>query len=518
MYLTQGLHRAVQQFPDRLATIQDDRRTSYRELGERCARLAGALQRAGVKPGDRVGLLALNSDFHTEYFLGCWWAGAVCVPVNTRWSEQEIIYSLDDSDTALLFVDDAFAPMAASLLQGARALQTVVHLGQAETPEGVTAFGDWLHEAPQVEDCRRGGDEMATILYTGGTTGFPKGVMLSHRNLWSSAVARMAEGEPLRHHVSLYVAPLFHTASLGKLISQIMVAGTSVAVPAFRVEEVMALISRERINDVVLVPSMIQMMLDHPAFADYDLDCLERITYGASPIALAVLERAMKAFPKAQFSHAYGMTETAPVISINPWFNHLPEAWESGIVRSAGRAGLCVEVRIVDEDDNEVPRGTVGEVIARGPNVMLGYWKKPEATAEALRNGWMHTGDGGYMDENGYLYIVDRIKDMIISGGENVYSAEVENILARHEAVQACAVIGVPSEAWGEAVHAVVVKREGVSVTAETLQAFCRECLAGYKVPKSVEFVEALPMSGPGKVLKHVLREPYWKGRERQVS
>jgi long-chain acyl-CoA synthetase len=518
MYLTQGLHRAVQQFPDRIATIEGERRISYRELAERCARLAGALRKSGIQPGDRVGLLALNSDFHTEFFLGCWWAGAVCVPVNTRWSEQEIIYSLDDSETSLLFVDDHHAAQGAGLLQGSGVLQTVVHVGQGDTPAGMTALADWAGDVSPVEDCRRGGDEMATILYTGGTTGFPKGVMLSHRNLWSSAVARMAEGEPLQHHVSLYVAPLFHTASLGKLISQIMVAGTSVAVPAFRVEEVMAVISRERINDVVLVPSMIQMMLDHPAFADYDLSCLERITYGASPIALAVLERAMKAFPKAQFSHAYGMTETAPVISINPWFNHLPQAWESGIVRSAGRAGLCVEVRIVDDNDNEVPRGTVGEVIARGPNVMLGYWKKPEATAEALRNGWMHTGDGGYMDENGYLYIVDRIKDMIITGGENVYSAEVENVLARHDAVQTCAVIGIPSETWGEAVHAVVVKRNGVSVSAETLQQHCRDALAGYKVPKTVEFVDALPMSGPGKVLKHVLREPYWKGRERQVS
>ncbi|MBZ2187556.1 long-chain fatty acid--CoA ligase [Alcanivorax sp. JB21] len=518
MYLTQGLHRAVQQFPDRIATVQDDRRTSYRELADLCARLAGGLQRVGIAAGERVGILALNSDFHSGYFLGCWWAGAVCVPVNTRWSLAEIVYALDESDTTLLFIDDEFSSMATWLLRESTSLNTVVHVGQGATPSGAVSLAQWLDGAMPVDDCRRGGDALACILYTGGTTGFPKGVMLSHRNLWSSAIARMAEGMPLPHHVSLYVAPLFHTASLGKLITQVIVAGTSVAVPAFRVEEVMALISRERINDIVLVPSMIQMMLDHPQFPDYDLSCLARITYGASPISLALLERAMQAFPEAQFSHAYGMTETAPVISINPWFNHLPEAWDSGIVRSAGRAGLCVEVRIVDENGHEVPRGVSGEVTVRGPNVMLGYWNNPQATADALRDGWMHTGDGGYMDEQGYLYIVDRIKDMIISGGENVYSAEVENVLARHDAVASCAVIGIPSERWGEAVHAVVVLRPGAAVTEQALCDFCRAALAGYKVPKSVAFVSELPLSGPGKVLKHVLREPYWSDRTRQVS
>lgn len=518
MYLTQGLHRAVQHHPHRLATIQDERRTSFLELHERCGRLAGALRDAGAGIGERVAILALNADFHFEYFLGCWWAGAVAVPLNTRWSEQELLYSLDDSGALVLFVDDHHLHLAPSLMGASAALRIVVHVGKKETPPGLVSYRDWMAEARSKPDARHSGDHLACILYTGGTTGFPKGVMLSHGNLWSSAIARMADNEPLELHVALLATPLFHVAGLGKLVSQVIVGGTSVVVPAFRVEDVMATMAREGVNDIVLVPSMIQMMLDHPAFGSYELGGLERITYGASPITLAVLERAMGAFPKARFAQSYGMTETAPVATINPWFNHLPEAWESGLVRSVGRATLGTEIRIVDEGGDELPRGTVGEIAVAGPNVMLGYWNNPELSAKTLRDGWMHTGDGGYMDEQGYVYVVDRLKDMIISGGENVYSAEVENVLARHPAVASCAVIGIPDDRWGEAVHAVVVKRENVEADAGALQVYCRQFIAGYKVPKSIAFVDSLPMSGPGKVLKHLLREPYWKARDIKVS
>jgi acyl-CoA synthetase (AMP-forming)/AMP-acid ligase II len=268
------------------------------------------------------------------------------------------------------------------------------------------------------------------------------------------------------------------------------------------------------VTDVLLVPTMIQLLVDSPATADHDLTSLRRLVYGASPISEAVLERARKRLPGAEFTQVYGMTELSPVTTVlTPAEHELP-----GLRRSGGRAAPHAEIRIVDADDNVVPAGTVGEVVARGAHVMLGYWLRPDETADTLRGGWMHTGDGGYLDENGYLFVVDRIKDMIVSGGENVYSAEVENALAKHDAVAACAVIGVPDEKWGERVHAVVVPVTGAQVSAEQLREHVAELIARYKAPRTVEFVAALPMSGAGKILKQDLRARYWAGTTRAVS
>ncbi len=518
MSLTQSIHRAVQQGPDRLATVQGERRQTYRDVAARAARLAGALRGAGIADGDRVAMLSANSMEYAEFVVGTWWAGGVANPVNTRWSPTEIAYSLRDCDTGLLIVDDEHLARVPAILAEAPGVRTVVHVGAAPTPAGMLPYEAWLAEATPVADASRPWDSLAVILYTGGTTGFPKGVMLSHLNLWSSAMGRLAEYPALPDSVTLIVPPLFHTAALGKLITQFITGGASVILPAFRTAAVMQAIQDDKVNDIMLVPSMIQMLLDDPRFAEFDMRTLRRITYGASPISAAVLERAMTMWPQTEFFQAYGMTETAPVITISGPQDHGPEARASGRYRSAGRACCGVEVRIVDEHDQEVPRGTVGEVIARGPNVMMGYWNLPDATADALRGGWMHTGDGAYMDDAGYLYIVDRLKDMIVSGGENVYSAEVENALARHPGIEACAVIGVPHDKWGESVHAVVVPRAGQTLDVAEVQAFCRERLAGYKCPKAIDVVDTLPMSPAGKVLKQVLRQPFWAGRDRSVG
>lgn len=261
------------------------------------------------------------------------------------------------------------------------------------------------------------------------------------------------------------------------------------------------------------------MLVDHPAMKKpRDLGALRTIAYGASPISEAVLERAMAALPGVGFVQAYGMTELSPLATLNPASYHTAEGRRLGKLRSAGRASHCTEVRIVDPQGREVPRGTVGEVVVRGPNVMQGYWNQPALTAAALRDGWMHTGDGAWMDDDGFIFIADRLKDMIITGGENVYSAEVENALAQHPAVAACAVIGIPSDEWGESVHAVVVRHPQHELAAEALMAHCRPLIAGYKCPRSVDFVEALPLSGAGKVLKTKLREPFWRNRERTVA
>lgn len=508
MYLTSGLHRSVQRHPEKIATVDHGRRQSFLELSQRVARLAGALRQLGVATGDRVAVLALNSDRYVETALAVWWAGAVLNPVNTRWSATEIIYALKDCGVGVLLVDDAFAAMAQDLHAHVPCLRSTVHMGRQATPPGMQDYETLLAQAQPAEDTRCDASALAAILYTGGTTGFPKGVMLSHRNLWSSMVGRTAEIPNPNDFVTLLIAPLFHVAGLGRLIGQTIVGGTCVTLPAFQVESVLRTIQDEQITDMVMVPSMIQMMVDDPCFTQFRLGSLKRIVWGAAPIALPLLERALDALPGVEFIHAYGMTETSASVSVNGACNSV-EARRSGLIRSAGRAGYAAEVRIADDQGREVPRGAPGEILVRGPIVMMGYWNRPEETQNALRDGWLRTGDGGTMDQAGYIFVIDRIKDMIITGGENVYPAEVEGVLGRHPAVATSAVIGIPNDKWGEAVHAVVVLREGMRASGQELRDHCRSHLGGYKCPKSIEFRTAMPLSAAGKVLKSELRKPH---------
>ena len=518
MYLTQGLHRMLQQQPNALATVFRDRRHTYAQLSDRVAHLAGALQQLGMQTGDRVGLLGLNSDRFLEYFLATWWGGGVVNPVNIRWSVPEIVYSLDDCDTRILMIDDTFLPMAEGIANSARVKPLLIHIGEGPTPEGMLAYEQLIRDAVPVDDAFRGGDDLASIMYTGGTTGRPKGVMQSHMNLWTASIARIADVPVPADALTLHIAPMFHLAALSRVILLSLLGLPSIFVPAFDAVAVMQTIERERITETLIVPTMLQALIMHPDFAKYDLSSLKSLTYGASPIAVPLLELALKALPNVEFTQGYGMTEAAPPISASGPENHNAEAIANGRLRSAGRPGLGVTVRIVDEQGREVPRGTVGEIIVRGPNIMLGYWNKPEETAEALRDGWMHTGDGAYMDDEGFIYIVDRFKDMIVTGGENVYSGEVESAIASHPAVAACAVIGVPCQQWGEAVHAVIVLKPGTHTASTDIIEHCRQQIAGYKTPKTVEFRDALPLSGAGKILKRDLREPYWAGKSRAVN
>ena len=519
MYLTQGLHRAMQQHPERIAVHFGDQRFTFRELAGRVARLAAALQGLGMASGDRVAMLAMNSNRYLEYQLGVPWGGGVLNPCNVRWSVPEIIYSLNDSGSTILIVDDTFVAMVEPILRGAPAIRKVIHAGDGDAPAGTHSYEKLLASHAPVADAGREGDDLLGIFYTGGTTGFPKGVMLSHANLFASGMSLLGEGISPRGSVYLHAAPMFHLADFGISIPQFLAGNAHAIIPAFSPPAVLESIARDRVTDVLLVPTMVQLLVDHPAMkAGPDISSLKRVIYGASTISEAVLDRAMAALPGVEFAQAYGMTELSPVATINPAWYHTAEGRRAGKLRSGGRASFGTEVRIVDELGVEVERGTVGEVAVRGPNVMLGYWNQAEQTAAALRNGWMHTGDGAYMDDDGFIFVVDRLKDMIKSGGENVFSAEVENALAQHPAVASCAVIGVPSEAWGEAVHAVVVLRPGAEARAEELVAHCKTSIAGYKCPRSVDFVEALPLSGAGKILKTKLREPFWRSREQKVA
>lgn len=514
MYLTQALHRAVQQTPDLPATIFGDRTRSWAECGDRVARFAAALQALDVAPGDRVAILAGNSDRYHEYLLAVPWAGGVLNPVNIRWSPAEIAYSLRDSDTRVLLVDDAFVPVVAAVRDECPELRTVIHCGDGATPDEMLGYEELVATNAPAPDAYRGGDELAGIFYTGGTTGPPKGVMLSHANLITSALGSTAGGSFLTPHGRLlHAAPMFHLADLAAWIARCMLGGTHVIVPMFDPAAVIAAIRTHEVHDALLVPVMIQLLADSPAAKDADLPSMRRVTYGASPISEAVLERARAVLPSASFTQAYGMTELSPVATLLDPADHDHPTRR----RSAGRAAPHAQVRVVDEDDREVARGTIGEVVVRGGHVMLGYWNRPDETAVALRGGWMHTGDGAYMDDEGYVYVVDRIKDMIISGGENVYSVEVENAVAKHPAVASCAVIGVPDDHWGERVHAVVVLQPGTELSAADLREHTKTLIAGYKAPRSIDVVEALPVSSAGKVLKRDLRARYWPADGRAV-
>jgi acyl-CoA synthetase (AMP-forming)/AMP-acid ligase II len=519
IHLTQGVHRAMRQHPDRPATVCGSRRQNHAQFADRVARMAGALQQLGMNAGDRVGILSLNSDRYLELYFAVWWGGGVVNPINTRWSAGEIAHSIDHCDTRILAVDETFAPLVVDLSERSRSLRTIIHAGDGPRPSGMFAYEQLIADHAPVTDALRCDGDLAGVFYTGGTTGFPKGVMLSHANLYSGALVGLIEGLAQEGDIGLHSAPMFHLADGAFSLMLTLRGCTHVMVPSFQPERVLDAIQAERISCLVLAPTMMQMLVDHPRLSAYQLDSLQTIFYGASPISEALLERVVQSLPGTRFFQAYGQTEMSPIVSIlRPEF-HTAEGHRLGKLRSAGRPAMCVEVKIVDADTRELPRGEVGEILARGPGVMQGYWNDPEQTSAALRDGWVHTGDGAYMDEDGFIFVVDRVKDMIVSGGENVYSAEVENAIALHPAVAMCAVIGIPDEHWGEAVHAYVVCKPGTpAIDADSVKAHCRALIAGYKCPRSVEFRDALPVTGTGKVLKNALRDPYWRGQFRRIG
>jgi acyl-CoA synthetase (AMP-forming)/AMP-acid ligase II len=516
MNITQGLHRAVQQHPDAVATVFGGRTRTHAESMDRIGRLADALHGLGVRAGDRTAMLSLNSDHYHEYIAATLWAGGVVVPVNHRWSVTEIADSLAEVSTGVLFVDRTFAATGRELATRCPTIEHVVYCDGEPAPEGWHDIETLIAGHRPVEDVRRGGADLAAVFYTGGTTGRAKGVMLSHRNLLTSAYGSLASEHFLSPEGTyLHAAPMFHLADLAAWTAQVVRGGRHVVVPAFEPVAVLSAIQGHGVTDILLVPTMIQALVDHPRFGEFDVSGLRRVLYGASPMSEGVLNRALAALPDAEFTQLYGMTELSPAATVLTPADHAHPSRR----RSAGRAAPHAEVRVVDPADRELSPGQVGEIVARGEHVMLGYWNRPEETATALRGGWMHTGDGGYLDADGYVYVSDRIKDMIISGGENVYSVEVENVLTRHPLVTTCAVIGVPDEVWGERVHAVIVPSGdgATTLTLEDVRAFCRDLIAAYKIPRSMEIVELLPMSGAGKVLKRELRARYWSDAARNV-
>lgn len=517
MSLTQTLRRAVQLQPAKTAIIDHSVRKSWAEVAARVARMAGWLQRQGFNDGDRVAILSLNNFRYFELLFSVPWAGGAVVPINTRLAAPEIDYILRDSGSKFLFVDRTFEPMLSSLRSVKSLTGLIMFDGDAKN--GAHAYEEIICDSETSPDKNKGGADLAGIYYTGGTTGLPKGVMLTHDNLVANAMnVIVALGYDRDTHY-LHAGPMFHLADGCSSFGVTMQAGSHVFIPRFDAELFLGAVEQHAITNVTLVPTMINMFLNHPRFSKFDLSSMKRIYFGAAPMPDGLLRRALAEMPHTKFQQAWGMTELSPIATTMEARFTVLDGPNSGKLRSCGQAVSLVDVRVVDPDGVEVPRGSVGEVVVRGPTVMAGYWNQPEATKAALRDGWMHSGDGGYMDEDGFLYIVDRMKDMIVTGAENVYSAEVESTISLMEGVSEVAVIGIPSDEWGETVHAVIVMRDGAALTDQDVIEFCRGKIANYKCPRSVEFrTTPLPLSAAGKVLKTELRAPFWKGKDRAVN
>ena len=516
--LTQFMTAAADTRPTAIATIMGTRKRNWYEHRERVAKLADSLRKLGASAGDRVAILALNSDRYTEYYHAVWWAGAAVVPMNIRWTSVENAYSLNDSEAEILFVDKAFALVVDEIRTECPKLKTVIYLDDGEVPEDMLAYEDLVNQGSLCDDAMRLGEDLAGLYYTGGTTGFPKGVMLPHRALWYNnlVMSKMSEARPESSY--LHAGPMFHLADGCASGGLTAVGATHVYVPMFDIEGVVSTIETHGVTHTLMVPTMIGMLLNSDTFDPARLASLQYMTYGASPMPEGLLTDLIERVPDLNIIQGYGQTELAPIVStLQPEFHVL--GGNNSKLRSAGRPVPGTEVKIVDEDGNKVATGDVGEICARGMGAMQGYWKLDEQTAATLVDGWVHTGDGGYMDDDGFIFIADRMKDMIVTGGENVFSAEVESAISTHDAVAEVAVIGIPDDTWGEAVHAVIIPKEGMTPSTDEIVEHCRPLIANYKLPRSTELrADPLPLSGAGKVLKRDLRAPFWENKARQVN
>ena len=510
MYLTQGLRRSCARHPDRTALIANGRSHSWSRFQDRVARLAGTLQISGLVAGDRVAILSHNGAEYFEFSYGVPWAGGVIVPLNNKLSAADLVYILNHSGTRILLADRDFQPLIEGFLPQLESVQQILYFAPGD--DG-SPYELALAAAEPAEDALRGYEDVAGIFYTSGTTGRPKGVMLSHRNLLWNAMSGIINYQLDETTVYLHTTPLFHAAGGSRVFTMITAGVTNVILPRFEAAEVLAAIPHHRVTSMLLVPTMINRLVREPGLADHDLSSLRTIAYGASPMPQSVLAEALQKLPGVGFCQAYGMTELSPAATFLDTRYHVLDGPDAGRLRSCGRAVWGADVRIESEDGEPLADGEVGEIVVRGPMVMQGYWRDPAATARAVRDGWMHTGDAGYRDAEGFFYIVDRIKDIIITGGVNVASVAVEDCIHELDAVAECAVFGIPHPDWVEAVHAVVVPKPGRALTAEAVIAHCRARLAGYQCPRGVEIrSQPLPLSGTGKIMKAELRKPYWQG------
>jgi acyl-CoA synthetase (AMP-forming)/AMP-acid ligase II len=490
-------------FPDRTALIYENKRFTFLELDRRSNQMANALLRFGLQKGDRVAALLFNSPELVEVFLGAAKVGGVFTPINFRLAAEEVIYLVNHSDARVFVFGEEFFSLVGDILPRLSKVEKFISVGGAAFP-GVIGYEPLLEgsraEEPGITVSE---EDECQMLYTSGTTGRPKGAVLTHGNVLWNLVSTLLAREDKEGEIALVTGPLYHAAALNNhFLIRLALAGTSVLMKHFDPRIFMETIQKEKVNVISGAPAMFHLLLNLPDVEKYDTRSIIRCTLGSSTLPDETKRKLLKLFPNAGGVYdVYGATEVSPTLTV------LKAADSFRKTACVGPAVPFLEVRIVDSQDREVPRGETGEIICRGPNVMKGYYKDPEGTAEALKEGWLHTGDIGRMDEEGFVYIVDRKKDMIISGGENIYPREIEELLYHHPKIREAAVVGIPDPLWGESVKAFVVLKPGMSMAEEEVIEYCKAHLASYKKPKQVQFVDSLPRNPSGKVLKTLLRE-----------
>lgn len=514
-YIADISRKQAEVIGNQTAMIFNDRATTYAELDERANKVAQALMAEGIKPDARIAYLGKNNDEYFELFFGSLKARSVIVGVNIRLAVPEIAYIINDSKSELLFVTSDYFSIVDELLQSCPTVKKVIafETAFAEHP----SFGQWRDTHEAVDPfLPHSDDDDIFQLYTSGTTGHPKGVQLTNEN-YEAAVKLTDNGYwPAwgADETSIVVMPLFHVAGVNVALIGLYSGCTNVIMEDPEPQALMHLIEKYRVNIAFMVPAVILFVTQQPNVAEIDFSSLRLVIYGASPIAEDLLLEAKDLFG-CGFVQAYGMTETAGMGTTLLPEDHDPAL---GKLRSCGKPRAGVKIKVVDGEGSEVPHGDVGEILIHSLTNMKGYWNRPDATKESLIDNYMYTGDAGYFDEDGYLYIHDRVKDMIVSGGENIYPAEVENALFAHPDVADAAAIGIPDEKWGEAVKGIVVMKPGTNTKPEDIIAHTRNLIAGFKTPKSIDFIDELPRNASGKILRRQLREPYWAGQERKVN
>ncbi len=514
-----GFMPALNRYKDATAVVDGTYRATFRSHSDRVFRLCDGLKnQLGLSKADRFAVMAVNCHEYLELYHAAYLGSGVINPLNLRLAGKELDYIVRDSGTEVVFVDQHFAQLfhEAMQLSGDSPIRKTILIGDGEGPCDIR-YEDFLAAAQPNVPVEPEEDDEVVLMYTGGTTGLPKGVVQTQRaEILNCYHVEAAIGAFHPGTVALIQTPIFHAASMVNLLSGYTSGGVTALIPMFEPGLALDVIENEKVNITTMVPTMIGMMVNHPDFKPERISSLTHLVYGASPMPAVLLDRLLEMLPDLNIGQGYGMTESCSVLTYLP-----PEDHRKGgpRLRSVGLPVKGVELCIQDENGTHLPPGETGEVCARAGNFMREYWNKEEQTEKSFVGGWYHTGDAGYLDEDGYLFLVDRVKDMIISGGENIYSVEVENAIASHTAVLQVAVIGIPDDSWGEAVHAVVVPHEGASVTENEIVEHARASIAGYKVPKSVEFrQEPLPLSGAMKVLKRELRAPYWEGQDKAIG
>ncbi|NWF91547.1 MAG: long-chain-fatty-acid--CoA ligase [Syntrophaceae bacterium] len=525
MILTETLKKAVKLFATKEAIVCGGKRWTYGGFYDRVSRLSVCLRNMGVGKGDQVAILHPNCHYFLEAYYGIASLGAVSVPINYRLSPGEIAFILKDSESKVLIADPIFQRQVDPIRNEIQEIGAIIWTGEEKVKKGDR---DLSYEAlleqrnseplPEVQISDEG---IAQIYYTSGTTGRPKGVMLSHKNVGTHALGTIAEIHLTDRDVWIHVAPLFHLADAWATWAVTWVGGTHVLVREFDPKLVLETIERERVTVTNLIPTMLNLMVNHPEAGRFDYSSLRVLLSGGAPIAPEVVRKIVETF-RCDYIQTYGMTETSPYLTLSILKDHLrklPYEDQLRFKSKTGREFIGVELKVVNEKGEEVKRDEkeVGEIIVRGDIVTQGYWKLPEETRKSIKDGWLYTGDMAVMDEEGYVTIVDRKKDMILTGGENVYSTEVENVLYMHPDILECAVVGVPDQKWGEAVKGIVVLKPGRNASEQEIIQFCKDRMAHYKAPKSIDFIDVLPRTGSGKIHKKGLRDKYWAGYEKKV-